>query len=91
MTKENKTSTSIWDNKTLIIAVVVVLVILVMYFHDQKQQRAYELRRLEKRVELLEEWGRPAQNRQSPYPRGGGGNRLDSKELRSKRQSGQVF
>jgi hypothetical protein len=72
MTKENKTSTSIWDNKTLIIAVVVVLVILVMYFHDQKQQRAYELRRLEKRVELLEEWGRPAQNRQSPYPRGGG-------------------
>ncbi len=48
------------DNRVLIIAVaVVVLVVIFMYFHDQKQQRALEVRRLEKRVELLEEWGMP--------------------------------
>ncbi|MHC4126275.1 MAG: hypothetical protein ACYSRR_07470, partial [Planctomycetota bacterium] len=65
MAEENTTATSIWDNKTLIIAaaVVVVLVVIFMYFYDQKQQRAYELQRLERRVELLEEWGRPKQNR----------------------------
>ncbi len=56
-------NTAVRSNKTLIIAVaVVVLVIIFMYFHDQKQQRALELRRLEKRVELLEEWGMPRQN-----------------------------
>jgi hypothetical protein len=28
-----------------------------MYFRDRQQQNLYELRRLEKRVEMLEEWG----------------------------------
>jgi len=57
------------DNTVLIIAVaVVVFVVIFMYFCDQKQQRAYELRRLEKRVELLEEWGRPRQNMQATTP-----------------------
>ena len=65
MTEEKGASTSVWDNKTLIIAVVVVvLVVLIMYFYDQKQQRAYELRCLERRVELLEEW----ENRQGQLP-----------------------
>ena len=64
MTEENKNISNLWNNKTLILAAaVVVLVVIFMYFHDQKKQRAYELRRLERRVELLEEWGRP---RQSP-------------------------
>ena len=59
MTEANKNTLNVHGNKTLIIAVtVVVLVIIFMYFHDQKQKHAYELRRLERRVELLEEWGR---------------------------------
>ncbi|MHC4633318.1 MAG: hypothetical protein ACYS9C_18895 [Planctomycetota bacterium] len=59
MTKANKNILNVHDNKTLIIAViVVVLFIIFMYLHDQKQLRAFELRRLERRVELLEEWGR---------------------------------
>jgi len=62
MTEANK---NIWDfrnNKTLIISItVVVLVIIVMYFRDRQQQNVYELRRLEKRVEMLEEWGIPRQ------------------------------
>jgi hypothetical protein len=45
------------SNKVLIIAVaVVVLIIIFMYFRNQQQQRDLELRRIEKRVELLEEW-----------------------------------
>ena len=63
MTEENRNTSKVWSNKTLIIAVAVVItVIIFMYFRDQKQQRAYELRRLERRVELLEEWGKPQQN-----------------------------
>jgi hypothetical protein len=70
MTEENRISTNIWDNKTLIIAaIVVVLAVILMHFYDQKQQQAYELRRLERRVEVLEEWGRPAQN-MPPPPQG---------------------
>jgi inhibitor of KinA sporulation pathway (predicted exonuclease) len=30
-------------------------------FRDQSQQNVYELRRLEKQVEMLEEWGIPRQ------------------------------
>jgi len=72
MTEKNTTPTSIWNNKTLIIAVVVVvLAVIFMYFRDQKLQRDYELQRLERRVELLEEWGRPRQNMQSNTPWGG--------------------
>lgn len=45
------------NNKVLIIAVIIlVLVIAFMYFRDQQQQHNLELRRIEKRVELLEEW-----------------------------------
>jgi len=69
MTWENRNTSNVWSDKTLIIAVaVVVLGIIFLYFLDQKQQRAYELRRLEKRVELLEEWGRPRQNMQATTP-----------------------
>ena len=56
MTEESRNTSNVWSNKTLIIAVAVVLLIIIfMYFHDQNQQRAFEMRRLEKRVELLEE------------------------------------
>ena len=56
MTEENRKNSKLWNNKTLIIAAaVVVLVVVFMYFRDQNQQRTYELRCLERRVELLEE------------------------------------
>jgi cell division protein FtsN len=59
MAEANRNTLNIRRNKTLIIAVaVVVLIVIFMYFHDQNQQRAFELRRLEKRVEWLEEWGK---------------------------------
>ncbi|MHC4123677.1 MAG: hypothetical protein ACYSSI_08910 [Planctomycetota bacterium] len=87
MTEENRSTSNLWNNKTLIIAaVVVVLVFIFMYFHDQKQQRAYELRRLERRVELLEEWSMPRSN--TPP---GNGNRFNNKGLPSQQQSGQMF
>ena len=58
MSEANTNTPGIRNNKVLIIAVIaVVVVIILMYFRDQQQQRALELRRLEKRVELLEEWG----------------------------------
>ncbi len=57
------------NNNVLIIAVtIVVLVIIFLYLRDQQRQRVLELRRLEKRVELLEEWGRPRQNMQAATP-----------------------
>ncbi|MHC4104127.1 MAG: hypothetical protein ACYSR9_04245 [Planctomycetota bacterium] len=60
MMEENRNTSNVCNNKTLIIAVVVVvLAFIFMYLQDQRRQRAYELRRLERRVELLEEWGRP--------------------------------
>ena len=63
MTEVNRNTLNVHSNKTLIIAVttVVVLVIIFMYFRDRQQQHAFELRSLEKRVELLEEWGMPRQ------------------------------
>lgn len=74
----NANVSSGFNNKVLLIAVViVVLTIIFMYFRDQQQQRTFELRRLEKRVELLEEWGLPRQNIQpdnasSQWPPEGG-------------------
>ena len=60
MTETNRNTLNVHSNKTLIIAViVVVLAIIFMYFRDWQQQHAFELHRLEKRVELLEEWGMP--------------------------------
>ena len=54
------------NNNTLAIAIaVVVLVIVLMFFWDRQQQRAVELRRIETKLELLEEWGiRPQQQAQ---------------------------
>ncbi len=53
------------DNRLLIIAVaIVVLATIVLYYRDRQQQSTFELRRLEKRVELLEEWGMPRRNAQ---------------------------
>lgn len=53
------------DNRILIIAVaIVVLATIILYYRDRQQQSAFEIRRLEKRVELLEEWGVPRRNAQ---------------------------
>ena len=64
MAEINTNAAAIWNNNKMLVTVVtvVVLIIIFMYFLDHRQQRAYELRRLEKRVELLEEWGGPRQN-----------------------------
>jgi hypothetical protein len=62
MTKENAKETKWNNNNMLIIAVaVVVLAIILMFFWDRQQQRAVELRRIETKIDLLEEWGRPTQ------------------------------
>ncbi len=59
------------NNKVLIIAVIiVVLTIVLMYLRDRQQQRDLKLRHLERRVELLEEWGLPRQNRLPNNERG---------------------
>ena len=54
------------NNNILTIAIaVVVLAIILMFFWDRQQQRAVELRRIETRIDLLEEWGiRPQQQLQ---------------------------
>jgi hypothetical protein len=53
------------SNKVLIISVVVVVLVAgLMYFRDQQLQRRLELRRIERRVEVLEEWGLRGRNRQ---------------------------
>ncbi|MBW7992524.1 MAG: hypothetical protein FVQ84_21255 [Planctomycetes bacterium] len=58
----NKNIFNFCSNKTFIISITVVLVvIIVMYFRDRQQQHVFELRRLEKRVEMLEELGMPRQ------------------------------
>ena len=64
MTEANINIAAIWNNKKVLIITVaaVVLIVIFMYFLDHQQQRAYELRRLEDRVEMLEEWGGPRQN-----------------------------
>ena len=63
MTEANRNTLNVRSNKTLIIAVIVVVLLSIfMYFRDRQQQHAFELRSLEKRVELLEEWGMPRQN-----------------------------
>jgi len=54
------------NNNILTISIaVVVLAIILMFFWDRQQQRAVELRRIETRIDLLEEWGiRPQQQLQ---------------------------
>lgn len=53
------------NNNILTIAIaVVVLAIILMFFWDRQQQRAVELRRIETKIELLEDWGVPTQQLQ---------------------------
>jgi len=69
------------NNNILTISIaVVVLAIVLMFFWDRQQQRAVELRRIETRIDLLEEWGiRPQQQlqqqnaQQSTNAQGNGG------------------
>ena len=64
----SKTELSEWaNNNVLAIAIaVVVLVIIMMFFWDRQQQRTVELRRIESRVDILEEWGMPPQQQNAP-------------------------
>jgi cell division protein FtsN len=53
------------NNNILTIAIaVVVLAIILMFFWDRQQQRAVELRRIETKIDLLEDWGVPTQQLQ---------------------------
>ncbi|HUV40672.1 MAG TPA: hypothetical protein VMW23_02645 [Sedimentisphaerales bacterium] len=46
------------NKKMLVIAVAIIAVtVLLLYMRDRQQQRDLQLRRLEARVEVLEEWG----------------------------------
>ena len=50
------------NNNVLTVAIAaVVIVIVLIFFWDRQQQRAVELRRIESRIDLLEEWGIPTQ------------------------------
>ncbi|MCK4784144.1 MAG: hypothetical protein KAV87_10360 [Desulfobacteraceae bacterium] len=51
-------------NVIIIAVAIVALATIVLYYRDRQQQSPFELRRLEKRVELLEEWGMPRRNAQ---------------------------
>ncbi len=60
MTKaDNKANVlDLCNNNILTIAIAaVIVVIILMFFWDRQQQRAVELRRIETKTELLEEWG----------------------------------
>jgi len=67
MTKaDSKASILNWGNNnvlTIAIATVIVVIIL-MFFWDRQQQRAIELRRIQTKIELLEEWGVRPQRQQ---------------------------
>ncbi len=60
---DSKTNVSEWaNNNVLAIAIaVVVLVIILLFFWDRQQQRTVEMRRIEARIDVLEEWGIPPQ------------------------------
>ena len=68
------------NNNTLTIAIAaVIVVIILMFFWDRQQQRAVELRRIETKIDLLEEWGvRPQQQnvRQNNTNAQGNGGRI---------------
>ena len=52
------------NNNVLTVAIAaVVIVIVLIFFWDRQQQRAIEMRRIETRIDLLEEWGMPTQQR----------------------------
>ncbi len=66
---DSKTNVLAWaNNNVLTVAIaVVVLVIILLFFWDRQQQRAIELRRIETKVELLDDWGvQPQQQLQLP-------------------------
>jgi len=49
----------------IIIAITIVLLVLIfMYFWDRQQAREARLEKTDTRMDVLEEWGRPQQNRQ---------------------------
>lgn len=64
----NKVKASVFNgsnNNLLTIAIAtVVLVIILLFFWDRQQQRAVELRRIETKIDLMEEWGLQPQQRQ---------------------------
>ena len=61
-------------NTIIIAGIIVLLAVVFLYFQDRQQQRDLQLRRLEAKVELMEEWSRPRQqNQQNNLPPRTGG------------------
>ncbi|HUV40673.1 MAG TPA: hypothetical protein VMW23_02650 [Sedimentisphaerales bacterium] len=72
MIKPNEEVSEGRKNNVLIIAVtVVVMIIVFFYFRDRQQKRELDLRRLDRQVDVLEEWG-PPQNQQTNTPQAQG-------------------
>lgn len=67
MTKEDSKANvlNLVNNNILAVAITaIVVVIILMFFWDRQQQRAIELRRIETKIDLLEEWGVQPQQQQ---------------------------
>jgi hypothetical protein len=63
-------------NAIIIAVTIVVLAVIFMYFRDQQQKRALELKRLETQTEVWQEWGPPQQNRQLNNTTGKSGEKI---------------
>ncbi len=72
MIKPNEKVSEGKKNNLLIIGVtIVVLIIAFLYFYDRQQKRDMDLRRLNRQVDVWEEWG-PPQNQQMNTSQGQG-------------------
>lgn len=67
MIKPNEKSDGKKNNFLIIAVTIVVLIIVFFYFRDRQQKRDLDLRRLDRQVDVLEEWGTPRTSR--PVPR----------------------
>ena len=67
MSNENRAISANSNVLTFAITVVVLAVVLLIFW-DRQQQRSVELRRIENRVDLLEDWGIPPQMQPNLQP-----------------------
>ncbi len=67
-----------YGNMLIIVSAVVVLVGTLLWFLDRRDSRNAETRRLDQRIDVLEEWGPPwqAPARQNTQQRQGGGGKV---------------
>jgi len=62
-----------YGNVLIITVAVVIIAAVVLWFMDRQEARKLELRRIEHRIDLMEEWAPPERNAQpANSPRGGG-------------------